>query len=110
MTEQTMVEAHQAGMAYWKRNQPITTSRYNLESLARSCGWHGEDTAAWVAGFYGAKRRAGVAAYADQLIRTYGWSEARSFANAEADPHSPIGNQDQFWSELLAEIDRYPGK
>ena len=58
-TEATMVAAHQAGMDYWNRNKPEGATRENLESLARSCGWHGEDNAAWVAGFYGAKKRAG---------------------------------------------------
>ena len=29
----------------------------NLKSLARSCGWHGEDAISWIAGFYGAKLR-----------------------------------------------------
>jgi hypothetical protein len=56
-SEQTMVAAHQAGMAYWKRNKPSDATRESLESLARSCGWHGADCEAWVAGFYGAKRR-----------------------------------------------------
>lgn len=45
-TEATMIAAHQAGMDYWNRNKPQTATRENLESLARSCGWHGEDNAA----------------------------------------------------------------
>ena len=56
-TEETMVAAHKAGMAYWKQNKPYYTTAEDLASLARSCGWHGEDNAAWLAGFYGAKRR-----------------------------------------------------
>jgi hypothetical protein len=56
-SEATMIAAHQAGMAYWKRNKPTLATNENLESLARSCGWHGEDNVAWLAGFYGAKHR-----------------------------------------------------
>jgi hypothetical protein len=56
-TEQTMIAAHKAGMAYWNRNKPQDATRENLESLARSCGWHGADNESWLAGFYGAKRR-----------------------------------------------------
>ncbi len=55
--EQTMIAAHQAGMAYWKRNKPMNATWDNLASLARSCGWHGEDNVSWLAGFYGAKSR-----------------------------------------------------
>lgn len=57
MTEATMVAAHQAGMAYWRRNKPYDATPDALASLARSCGWHGEDNDAWLAGFYGAKQR-----------------------------------------------------
>lgn len=57
-TEATMVEAHEAGVAYWKCNKPYDTTHDALVSLAKSCGWHGHDNYAWLAGFYGAKRRA----------------------------------------------------
>lgn len=56
-TETTMIEAHKAGAAYWRRNKPVDATREALESLARSCGWHGEDCTAWLAGFYGEKSR-----------------------------------------------------
>ena len=56
-TEATMIEAHKAGAAYWNRNKPHNATRDALELLARSCGWHGEDNAAWLAGFYGARQR-----------------------------------------------------
>ena len=55
--EQTMIAAHKAGVAYWQRNKPVHATREDLESLARSCGWRGEDNAAWIAGYYGAQRR-----------------------------------------------------
>ncbi len=57
-TEQSMVMAHQSGMAYWRANRTHDAKRADLESLARSRGWHGEDNIAWLAGYYGAKRRA----------------------------------------------------
>jgi hypothetical protein len=56
-TEDTMIAAHKAGVAYWKRNKPLQSNLRELRSVARSCGWHGEDCEAWVAGFLGAKRR-----------------------------------------------------
>ncbi len=56
-TEATMIEAHKAGMAYWKRNRATQASYENLASLARSLHWHGADNYAWLAGFYGAMRR-----------------------------------------------------
>jgi hypothetical protein len=56
-TERTMIAAHQAGMAYWRSNRPHDATREGLESLARSCGWHGADCESWLAGFYGAKWR-----------------------------------------------------
>ena len=55
--EQTMIAAHKAGQAYWNRNKPYDATRENLESLARTCGWHGENNVAWLAGYYGAKQR-----------------------------------------------------
>ena len=56
-TESTMIEAHKAGMAYWRQNRPVDATRENLASHARTCGWHGADNKAWLAGYYGAKRR-----------------------------------------------------
>jgi hypothetical protein len=56
--EQSMVAAHKAGMAYWNRNKPENATRESLAVLARTCGWHGKDNECWLAGFYGAKRRA----------------------------------------------------
>jgi hypothetical protein len=60
-TEESMVAAHKAGLQYWKRNKPraadSVTLRENIESLARSCGWHGADCDSFVAGVLGAKRR-----------------------------------------------------
>jgi hypothetical protein len=53
----TTVEAHKAGMAYWRMNRPHDATREGLASHARSCGCHDEDIVAWLAGFYGAKRR-----------------------------------------------------
>jgi hypothetical protein len=55
--EQTMIQAHRAGMAYWRMNRPHDATKEALASHARTCGWHGADNEAWVAGFYGAKRR-----------------------------------------------------
>ncbi len=56
-TEQTMIAAHQSGMAYWKRNKPHDAPYESLASLARSLHWHGADNYAWLAGLYGAKSR-----------------------------------------------------
>lgn len=56
-TEQTMIAAHQAGVAYWKRNKSEGATDDSLALLARSCGWHGEDNTAWLAGYKGAQRR-----------------------------------------------------
>lgn len=55
--EDTMMLAHACGMAYWRMNQPYDATRDGLERHARTCGWYGEDNQAWLAGFYGAKRR-----------------------------------------------------
>lgn len=57
ITEQTMIDAHKAGMAYWQRNKPHNATDDNLRSLARSCGWHDANNDAWLAGFKGAQRR-----------------------------------------------------
>lgn len=54
-TEATMAAAYEAGATYWKRNHPANATREDLKSVARSCGWHGEDNVAWLAGFYGSK-------------------------------------------------------
>lgn len=56
-TLETMLEANKAGAAYWNRNKPRDATREGLNSVARSCGWHGKDCVAWVDGFYGAVRR-----------------------------------------------------
>ena len=50
-----MVEAHKAGMAYWKRNKPPGVD--GIATVARSCGWTGELETAWLAGYFGAKAR-----------------------------------------------------
>lgn len=56
-TVASMIAAHKAGRAYWQRNRPQDATREGLESVARSCGWHGEENFSWLAGFYGAKDR-----------------------------------------------------
>lgn len=56
-TEATMVAAHKSGAAYWRNNKPINATRSGIEWLGRSLGWHGDDNVAFVAGFYGAKKR-----------------------------------------------------
>ena len=56
INEVSMIAAHKAGMVYWQRNKPYDATRESLESLARSCGWHGADNEAWLAGFYGVKK------------------------------------------------------
>ena len=56
-TEATMVAAHKAGMAYWQRNRPYDSTSESLAQVARSCGWHGDDMVAWLAGYYGAQAR-----------------------------------------------------
>lgn len=58
VNEESMIAAHKAGVDYWNRNKPYNADYASLESLARSCGYYGDDNAAWLAGFYGAKRRA----------------------------------------------------
>ena len=56
--EATMVEAHKAGRAYWRNNRPPdAVTLESLAALARSCGWHGADNEAWLAGYYGERRR-----------------------------------------------------
>jgi hypothetical protein len=55
--EQTLIAAHKAGIAYWRNNRPVDATREALESHARSCGWHGADNTAWIAGYYGELRR-----------------------------------------------------
>jgi hypothetical protein len=56
-TEATMIAAHKAGMAFWRNNKPQDATREGLAWHARTCGWHGDDNDAWLAGFYGAKSR-----------------------------------------------------
>jgi hypothetical protein len=58
ITEDSMVAAHKAGIAYWQRNTPIGATADNIESLARSLGYHEGDMYAFIAGFFGARRRA----------------------------------------------------
>jgi hypothetical protein len=56
-SERTMIEAHKAGVAFWRNNRPVNASPDSLASVARSCGWHDADAVAWLAGFYGAQHR-----------------------------------------------------
>lgn len=44
---------------------------------------------------------------ARNLIQNYGWRRARHHAETEAVPHSPTGNLDGFWSEVLVAIDNF---
>lgn len=60
-TEQTLMHAHQSGVAYWKRNRPTQATRDNLRFLARSLGFRGEREDMFVAGVEGVKRREGGA-------------------------------------------------
>ena len=54
--EALMIEAHQAGRAYWRNNRPA--ARANVEQVARSCGWSdAELLAAWMAGYFGERAR-----------------------------------------------------
>jgi hypothetical protein len=58
--EQTMIEAHKAGMAFWRQAKLTSVTdvaRHTLEWHARTCGWHGADNIAWIAGYYGAMAR-----------------------------------------------------
>jgi hypothetical protein len=57
VTEATMVAAHASGVTYWKRNRPHAATVEAIESLGRTLGWHEADNVAFVAGFFGAKRR-----------------------------------------------------
>jgi hypothetical protein len=59
MNEQTLVAAHKAGIAYWRMNRPVDATRDGLASHARTCGWDGEATDSWLAGYYGERRRMG---------------------------------------------------
>lgn len=60
-TEATLVAAHKAGQAYWYHHRMLPgvdkIPVANLAGVARSCGWHGRDCEAWLAGFAGARRR-----------------------------------------------------
>lgn len=58
-TEANMVHAHQSGMAYWKRNKPLLATRSDITSLAHTLGYYRDQETAFVAGFFGAKRREG---------------------------------------------------
>lgn len=59
--EATLVAAHKAGQAYWHFHRMLPGMREipvaNLAGVARSCGWHGRDCEAWLAGFHGARNR-----------------------------------------------------
>jgi hypothetical protein len=55
MSIDLMIRANLAGQAYWQRNKPVDATREGLASLARSCGWHGKHTEAWLRGFDSAK-------------------------------------------------------
>jgi hypothetical protein len=57
VAENTMMMSHLAGRHYWKRNRPYDATEEGIASLARSRGWHGGDCYAFVAGFFGEKRR-----------------------------------------------------
>ena len=48
----SLARAYAAGASYWQRNKPYDASSENLAQVARSCGWHGDDTAAWLAGYW----------------------------------------------------------
>ena len=56
-TEATMIEAHKAGVTFWRYNRTHDAKREALSELARTCGWHGEDNVAWLAGYYGEQKR-----------------------------------------------------
>jgi hypothetical protein len=60
--EQTMIAAHKAGQAFWRQSQiaGIEAARHTLEWHARTCGWHGKDNEAWIAGYYGEHKRTSV--------------------------------------------------
>ena len=68
-TEATMIAAHKAGIAYWRNNRPHYATREGLTTHAHTCGWHGEDNAAWLAGYYGERLRS---LKADVVIDTGG--------------------------------------
>ena len=57
MSEASMIAAHKAGVAYWRMNHSHDASPEGLAFHARTCGWKGEDAAAWLAGYYGEKKR-----------------------------------------------------
>jgi hypothetical protein len=59
-TEATLVAAHKAGCAYWRRNRTMATDDMRkLESLARTLGYHGEEQLCFMSGLLGTKRREG---------------------------------------------------
>jgi len=56
MTVKTVKDdAYQAGWVYWKKNLPYAAISENLAFHARTCGWHGDLTYAWLDGFFDAK-------------------------------------------------------
>lgn len=54
-TENALIDAHNAGVAYWVRNKPYDATSESLTSYARTLGWHGDCETWWLIGFYSAK-------------------------------------------------------
>jgi hypothetical protein len=61
LSESAMVVAHQAGMNYWNSHRMLPSFRWvtaeTMATAARSCGFHGCECEAWLAGFFGARKR-----------------------------------------------------
>ena len=55
VNETTLLAAWQSDRDYWQRNRPIAD---DMSPVPRTLGWHGELAAFWLAGYYGARRRA----------------------------------------------------
>ena len=54
-TPDSLVQAYNAGVAYWRNNRPQATFE-GLISLARSCGWRDEsEICAWINGYVESK-------------------------------------------------------
>jgi len=57
-TPLSMLAAHKAGIAFWRMNRPVDATREALTFHARTCGWKtAAEIEAWLAGYYGEKRR-----------------------------------------------------
>jgi hypothetical protein len=56
-TMESRVRAHKAGATYWALNKPYDSNSESLAQVARSCGWHGDDMEAWLAGYWQAMSR-----------------------------------------------------